>query len=214
MKITDAAVFPYPSGDTSVKRFALEAADLGFDSLVAIDAPSATCGDVEIRSGIIFHDIPVRDIIHRVKRYRETDAVISVKAGDARFNRAVIGMKGIHVLRCIHAADKKGFDHVSAKMAADNNVAVDIDLSVITMTRGIARQRAIARYRDILLLEQRFEFPLTLSSYARSALELRAVREFTGLCSLLDMDITLVEKALAGVGVVITPPIPAVRVVT
>lgn len=213
MKITDAAVFPYPTGDTSVRRFALEAGALGFDSLVAIDTPPGTYGDVEIRTGIIFHDIPVRDVINRVKRYRGTDTVVSVSAGDAGFNRAVIGMKGMHVLRGIHAADKKGFDHVSAKMAADNNVAVDIDLSVITMTRGIARQRAIARYRDILVLEQRFEFPLTLSTYARSFLDLRAVREFTGLCSLLDMDISLVEKALAGVGIVTTPPKPAVRVV-
>lgn len=213
MKITDAAVFPYPNGDTSVRRFALEAATLGFDSLVAIDTPSLTCGDVEVRTGIIFHDIPVRDIINRVKRFRETDAVISVKAGDAGFNRAVIGMKGIHVLRSIHDADKKGFDHVSARMAADNNVAIDIDLSVITRLRGIARQRAIARYRDILVLEQRFEFPLTLSTCARSVLDLRAVRECTGLCSLLDMDISLVEKALAGVGTVTTPKTPAVRVV-
>ncbi|MCK9581447.1 MAG: ribonuclease P [Methanoregula sp.] len=214
MKITDAAVFPYPKGDTSVRRFALEAGALGFDSLVAIDTPSATYGDVEVRSGIIFHDIPVRDIVNHMKRYRGTDAVISVKAGDAGFNRAVIGVKGIHVLRSIHMADKKGFDHVSAKMAADNNVAVDIDLSVLTLARGIARQRAIARYRDVLVLEQRFEFPLTLSTYARSVLDLRAVREFTGLCSLLDMDISSVEKSLAGVGAVLTPPAPAVRVIT
>lgn len=214
MKITDAAVFPYPNGDTSVRRFALEAGALGFDSLVAIDTPSATYGDVEVRSGIFFHDLPVKDIISRMKRCRGTDAVVSVKAGDAGFNRAVIGMKGMQVLRCIHASDKNGFDHVSAKMAADNTVAVDIDLSVITRTRGIARQRAITRYRDILVLEQRFEFPLTLSTYARSVLDLRAVREFTGLCSLLDMDIDLVEKAFAGVATVTTPPTPAVRVVS
>jgi ribonuclease P/MRP protein subunit RPP1 len=214
MKITDAAVFPYPNGDTSVRRFALEAAALGFDSLVAIDTPSATYGDVEVRSGIIFRDIPVRDIVNRMKRYRGTDIVVSAKAGDAGFNRAVIGMKGMHVLRGIHAADKNGFDHVTARMAADNNVAVDIDLSTIIATRGIPRQKALARYRDILVLEERFEFPLTLSTYARSVLDLRAVREFTGLCSLLDMDIPRVEKALAGVRTVLTPPAPAVRVIS
>jgi ribonuclease P/MRP protein subunit RPP1 len=213
MKITDAAVFPYPNGDTSVRRFALEAGALGFDSLVAIDTPSGTYGDVEVRSGIIFRDIPVRDIINRVKRFRGTDAVVSVKAGDAGFNRAVIGMKGVHILRGIHGADKTAFDHVSAKMAADNRVAVDIDLSTIIATRGIARQKAIARYRDILVLEGRFEFPLTISTCARSVLDLRAVREISGLCSLLGMDIPAVEKTLAGVGTVTTPPVPAVRVI-
>jgi ribonuclease P/MRP protein subunit RPP1 len=214
MKITDAAVYPYPCGDTSVRRFALEAGALGFDSLVAIDTPPGTYGDVEVRSGMIIRDTPVRDIVNRMKRFRATDTVISVQAADAGFNRAMIGLKGMHILRGIHAADKTAFDHVSAKMAADNNVAVDIDLSTIIATRGITRQRAIARYRDILVLEQRFEFPLTLSTYARSVLDLRAVREISGLCSLLDMDLATVEQALAGVGQAITPRPPSVRVVT
>jgi ribonuclease P/MRP protein subunit RPP1 len=213
MKITDAAVFPYPCGDTSVRRFALEAAALGFDSLVAIDTPAGTYGGVEIKYGLLIHDTPMREIVNRMKRWRETGAVISVKAGDAGFNRAAIGLKGMHVLRGIHLADKNAFDHVTAKMAADSNVAVDIDLSTIIATRGIARQRAITRYRDIMVLEQRFEFPITLSTYARSALDLRAVREITGLCSLVDMDIADVESALAGAGRVTTPRTPAVRVV-
>ena len=213
MKITDAAVVPYPNGNTSVRRFALEAGALGFDSLVAIDTPSGTYGNVVVRNGTILSNLPARDIINRVKRLRETDSVVSVVAGDAGFNRAVIGFKGVHILRGIHGADKTAFDHVTAKMAADNNVAVDIDLSPIISSRGIARQRAVARYRDILVLRSRFEFPLTLSSYARSVLDLRATREIAGLCSLLGMDVADVEGALAGVDRVLTPPAPAVRVV-
>ena len=99
-------------------------------------------------------------------------------------------------------------------MAADNNVAIDIDLSVLIAARGIARQRAIHRYRDVLTFERRFEFPVSLSSYARSYLDLRAVREITGLCSLIGMDISGVEKALDAVGRVTTPPAPAVRVIS
>jgi len=214
MKITDAAVFPYPNGDTSVRRLALEAAALGFDSLVAIDTPPGTYGDIEVRSGIIFRDVPVRDIVNRMKRYRGTGTVISVRAGDAGFNRAVIGMKGMHILRGIHGAEKNGFDHVTAKMAADNRVAIDIDLSTLIAMRGNARQKAIARYRDVLVLEERFEFPLTVSTGSGSVLDLRSVRDISGLCSLLDMDIPLVEKALAGVGTVTTPLVPPVRVIS
>src|SRR5665647_2342542 len=40
MKITDACVCPYPCGDSSVRRMALEAKDLGFERLVAKDVPS------------------------------------------------------------------------------------------------------------------------------------------------------------------------------
>jgi len=214
MKITDAAVFPYPCGDTSVRRLALEAKTLGYDSLVAIDSAAGSSDGVEIISGIIVQDAPLRDVIARVKRAKDAGIVVSVSARDNGFNRAVIGLKGVHILRGINAADKTAFDHVTAKMAADNNVAVDIDLSVLISARGVARQRAIHRYRDILIFERRFEFPVTLSSYARSYLDLRAVREVTGLCSLVGMDISGVEKALDAVGRVTTPGAPSVRVIS
>ena len=132
-------------------------------------------------------------------------AVISVQAGDAGFNRAVVGLRGVHILRGIHAADKNGFDHVTAKMAADNRVAIDIDLSALIAARGIARQRALQRYRDVMVLQNRFGFPLTVSSNARSVLDLRATREVSGLLSLLDMDLPVIERALNGVAEVTTP---------
>jgi ribonuclease P/MRP protein subunit RPP1 len=214
MKITDAAVCPYPKGDSSVRRFALEATALGFDSLVAIDAPAGTYGEVEVRAGLFIRSTGMKDVIAQVKKAKESGTVISVKAGDAGFNRAVVSLRGMHILRGVHAADKNAFDHVTAKMAADNRVAVDIDLSVLIAGRGIVRQRAMQRYRDVLVLERRFEFPLTVSTYARSVLELRAVREISGLGSLLGMDMPDVERALAGAGTVTTPQEPAVKVVS
>jgi len=213
MKITDACVYPYPCGDSSVRRMALEARALGFDGLVATDTPPCTIDGIDVRSGILIQASAMKDVIGQVRREKETGAVVSVQAGDNGFNRAVIGLKGVHILRGIQSADKKAFDHVTAKMAADNRVALDLDLSLLISGRGIARQRAIHRYRDILVLEQRFGFPITLSSHARSILDMRAVREITGLCSILDMDISGVEKAFSGVDIITTPPDPVVKVI-
>jgi ribonuclease P/MRP protein subunit RPP1 len=214
MKITDAAVSPYPNGDSSVRRLALEASALGFDSLVVPDTPHAVIGDVEVLRGLFIRNAGMKDVIAQVKRAEDPGTVVSVQAGDAGFNRAAVGLRGVQILRGVHAADRNAFDHVTAKMAADNRVAVDIDLSVLVAGRGIARQRAIQRYRDVLVLENRFEFPLTLSTYARSVLDMRAVREISGLCSLLGMDIPDVERALAGIATVTTPPKPSVTVVS
>jgi ribonuclease P/MRP protein subunit RPP1 len=213
MKITDACVYPYPCGDSSLRRMALEARSLGFDRLVAADISSSGHYGIEILKGVLIRDMVMKDLISRVKRERNSDAVVSVQAGDNRFNRAVIGVKGVHILRGIQSADKTAFDHVTAKMAADNRIAVDIDLSPLISARGVTRQRAIHRYRDILLLERRFEFPITLSSHARSILEMRAVREISGLCSLLDMDAPDVEKAFSAVETITIPLNPAVKVI-
>jgi len=213
MKITDACVYPYPFGDSSVRRMALEAKALGFDRLVAADTLSGVFYGIEIYSGILIRDTAVRDLISRIKRERNNKAVVSVQAGDNGFNRSVINLKGVHILSGLHSADKNAFDHVAAKMASDNRVAIDLDLSPLISGRGFTRQRAMHRYRDILVLERRFEFPVTLSSHARSILDMRAVREIAGLCSLLGMDIPDVEKAFFGVDIITTPPNPAVKVI-
>jgi ribonuclease P/MRP protein subunit RPP1 len=213
MKITDAAVYPYPCGDSSVLRMATEARALGFDSVVAIDTPAREMNGITVLNGIQIRDTGVREVISRVRKAKDTGAVISVQAGDNGFNRAVISQKGVHSLTGIHTADKTAFDHVSARMAADNRVAIDLDLSAIVCSRGIARQRAIHQYRDILVLRHRFEFPLTISSHSRSILDMRSVREITGLCSLLGMDMPDVEQALAGVGIITTSRDPAVKVI-
>ncbi len=213
MKITDACIYPYPCGDSSVLRMALEAKSLGFDRLVAVDTDPGLFHGIEVMNGIFIRDTMVKDLITRVRREREGKAIVSVQAGDNGFNRAVIGVKGVHILRGIQSADKTAFDHVAARMAADNHVAVDIDLSPLISGRGVTRQRAIHRYRDIMVLERRFEFPITLSSYARSVLEMRAVREISGICSLIGMDTPDVERAFAGIDAVTVSPNPPVRVV-
>jgi ribonuclease P/MRP protein subunit RPP1 len=213
MKITDACVCPYPCGDSSVRRMALEAKNLGFDRLVAADTPSGEFYGIEVCTGIIIRSTPLKDLINRVKRERNSEAVVSVEAGDNGFNRAVISLKGVHIIRGIQSAEKNAFDHVAAKMAADNRVAIDLDLALLLSGRGTTRQRAMHRFRDVLILEQRFEFPLTISSNAHSIMDMRAVREITGLCSLLGMDIPDVEKAFFGVDLITAPSDPAVKVI-
>jgi ribonuclease P/MRP protein subunit RPP1 len=213
MKITDACVYPYPFGDSSVRRMALEAKALGFDRLVAADTSPGEFYGVEIYAGILIRDTSVRDLINRIKREKNTKTVMSVQAGNNGFNRSVLNIKGVHILRGLHSADKNAFDHVSAKIAGDNRVAIDLDLAPLISGRGFSRQHVVQRYRDILVLERRFDFPITLSSHARSILDMRAVREITGLGSLIGMDTSDVEKAFFGVDFITAPPHSAVKVI-
>ena len=213
MKITDACVFPFPAGDSSVRRFALEARSLGYDSIVAVETTAATICGVDIIPGVILGGIPVKDVQGRAKKSWGTGTVLSVQVGDNGFNRAVAGTSGVHILRGIATADKLAFDHVAAKIAADNSTALDIDLSPLIFGRGHLRQKAIHRYLDLMVLHRRFEFPLTISSSACSVLGLRAVREAAGLCSLFGMDESDVQEGFAGVSRVIGSNKETVRVV-
>ncbi|HNX17973.1 MAG TPA: RNase P subunit p30 family protein [Methanoregula sp.] len=213
MKITDACVYPYPLGDSSVRRLALEARTLGYDSIVAADSPALELPGISVVPGLFLSGVPAKDVQSRAKKSRGSGTVVAVQIGDNGFNRAVAGTNGVHIIRGIHAADKRAFDHVTAKIAADNNTALDIDLSILICGRGHLRQKAIHRYLDLMILRSRFEFPLTISSSSQSVLGMRAVREVTGLCSLFGMDETDVQMALAGVGRVTEPGESIVKVI-
>ncbi|WAC04463.1 MAG: ribonuclease P [Methanoregula sp.] len=200
MMITDSCVYPRPLGDSSVRRMALVAHEFGFDSLVAVNTPPCKHFGVTVETGIVIGEMPAPEVTREVKRSRETGAIVSVMAGDNGRNRMVLGIRGVDILCGIHKTDRHAFDHVTARMAADNGVAVDISLEPVIHGRGMSRQKALDRYHDILLLHRRFEFPLVLSTHARSVLDMHPVREFSGLASVIGLDLSDVEQALSHTG--------------
>ncbi len=199
MTITDTGLCPYPGGDSSIRRMALEARGLGFDSLVAIGVPSGEYAGVPVREGVVIADVPARDAAAMVKRSIE-GRLVMVRAGDNGYNRAMLGVRGVDILCGIENADRHAFDHVTAKIAADNYVAIDISLAPLIQKRGHHRQKALDRYRDILMLSRKFSFPLVLSTHAESVLGMRSVREMSGLASVIGFDLPEIEQALGFTG--------------
>jgi ribonuclease P/MRP protein subunit RPP1 len=214
MKITDASVCPYPAGDSTLARMALEAAELGFDSIVAVgENRSHQLHGLEVLQGSVISATSQKEIIRQVRKPAVRDAdVIFVNAGDITFNRAAVSVKEVHVIRNIHATRRNAFDHVAARSAAEHETALDISLVPIIQYRGIKRQRALQRYADILALQRRYGFLLTISSGARSILEQRSVREVRDLCALFGMTGAEVNEALSSIGRLIEPKRP-VRIV-
>ncbi|MDK2915878.1 MAG: ribonuclease protein subunit [Euryarchaeota archaeon] len=213
MKITDAGIHPYPAGDSSIARMALEAAGLGFDSVVVIGDAAHRSPGIEVLRGAVISAASVKEVLKKVRdpAVRRAD-VVYVDAGDISFNRAVVSIKEVNVVRCIHATRRNAFDHVAARTAAEQGVAVDISMAPIIHLRGAKRQKALQRYADVLSLQRRYGFPLTISSGARSILEQRSVRELRGLCALFGMAGAEVTEALSSIGRIVEPHRP-VRVV-
>ncbi|WAI01636.1 RNase P subunit p30 family protein [Methanogenium organophilum] len=205
MKTADACIYPYPAGDTSLRRFASELELRGFTGAVAVGLPAGcTVGNVRFLSGAEITANTVKSCRDALRNAREVD-IVMVHAGDAAFNRAVLGNIQFHILRGIYHADKRAFDHVSARMAADRGVAVDIDLSRIISESGNRRQRALERYRDIGRFSRKYGFMLTLSSGGRSITGVRSVRAFSLLGELAGLEKEQVRRALATPEALLSP---------
>lgn len=205
MKTADACIYPYPVGDVSLRRLADELELRGFTGAIAVGIPAGcTIGSVRFLSGAEITANSVKSCRDALRNAPKTD-VVMVHAGDAAFNRAVLGNISLHILRGIHHTDKRAFDHVSARMAADRGVAVDIDLSRLIAESGPRRQRTLERYREISRLSRKYGFMLTLSSGARSLTGLRSVRAFTLLGAVAGLDESQVTEALAAPASLMSP---------
>jgi ribonuclease P/MRP protein subunit RPP1 len=210
MPLIDGCIHPYPAGDSSLRRMALTARELGFDQVVA----SGGSGDVPgVLRGTIISGASVKEVSSQVQGLPPGEAVVMVTAGDLAFNRAILGLRGVRVLKGIHRSPKGAFNHVAAREAEERGIAVELDLSPLVQERGVPRQKVIFRYRQIIDLHRRYRFPLTLASNARSILGQRSVREMVLLARLFGMEEAEVMGALSSLDTILggRSPVQVVR---
>lgn len=200
MPIFDGCVFPYPSGQVSSSRFARDLQNLGFSGCVM-------CGTVpeKIRYGMpvltarYLSGIQPRLLSREIGRSAIEHDLVYVQAGDAGFNRTAIQTTGIHVLTDIQNTPKDGFDRYCAQLAADRGVAIDLSVRPLVELRDVARQKVIRKYEELFTLQNRYEFPLMLSSHASEIWHLKSPREMIRLFSLICDDEDLIRSSLGSI---------------
>jgi ribonuclease P/MRP protein subunit RPP1 len=210
MPLIDGCIHPWPEGDSSLRRMALEARELGFDQVVATGGSGEFPG---VLRGTIIAAPSVKEVVSTLQGIPRGEGVVMVTSGDLAFNRAVIGLRGVRVLKGLHRSPRGAFNHVAAREAEAKGVAVELDLSPIVEGRGVQRQRVIARYRELLDLHRRYQFPFTLASNARSILAQRSVRDIVLIARLFGMEDGEVTGALSSLDSILVgrSPVQVVR---
>jgi len=184
---------------------AQEAGELGFDSIVAVGARRCIFRGVEVVSGTVIQGTDQGEVQAALRKLGGDPGIVMATAGDYALNRALLHTSRVRILRGIHATPRNSFDHILSRIAAERQVAVDIDLSILVSGRDYARQRALQRYADLTRLQSRVGFPLTLSSGARSILQMKSTRDIFALCSIFGMDEDGVEGAFLGIANALCP---------
>jgi ribonuclease P/MRP protein subunit RPP1 len=202
---TDACIHPYPAGNSSVRRMAVDAGGLGFGGIVVPGAEPGAYHGVRIIPATIISETDIRKVTAQVKKRGNGETLVFVDAGDNGFNRAVLTQKGVHGIRRVYRTPKNAFDHVAARLARENGIAVDIDLFPLIQERGTMRQKVLNRYNDLMRLHTRYRFPLTISSNACSVLDLRSPDEICLICTLFGMDEEDTSRALQTVWTLLSP---------
>ncbi|WP_407413700.1 ribonuclease P protein component 3 [Methanobrevibacter sp.] len=133
----------------------------------------------------------VSEIRKIVRKYRNKSSCISVLGGNLKVNRDCLENIQVDILSKPYLKRyDSGLNHILAREAKDNNVAIELVFNDILKSYLSHRSKILANFRDIYKLHRKYEFPLILSSGAESILDLRTVKDFeavftqTGLTSL------------------------------
>ncbi|MCR5026280.1 MAG: ribonuclease P [Methanobrevibacter sp.] len=113
------------------------------------------------------------------RKYRNKASCISVSGGNLKVNRTSLENIQVDILsKPYFKRYDAGINHVLAREANDNNVAIEIVFNDILKSYLAHRSKILANFREIYRLHRKYEFPLVLSSGAESIFDIRTVKDF------------------------------------
>ncbi len=129
----------------------------------------------------------LNDIIPRVRNKCE---VLMVHGGDYDINRAACENSMIDIL-CHPELGRKdsGIDHICAKAAQENNVAVEINFHEILESSKRNRTYVLSALRKNLDLCRKYGAPVITTSGAVTKWGMRSGRELSAIANILGMDL-------------------------
>lgn len=145
----------------------------------------------------------VNEIRKYANRFRDKSSCISVIGGDLKVNRAVLENIKIDVLsRPYFRRYDSGLNHVLAKEALKNNVAIELCFKDVLRSYLSPRSKIISNFKDIYRLYRKFDFPLILSSRAESVFDIKTTHDFIAVfkqTGLTDSEINKSFENAAGI---------------
>ncbi|MFQ5648206.1 MAG: RNase P subunit p30 family protein, partial [Candidatus Aenigmatarchaeota archaeon] len=122
-----------------------------------------------------------------------------VRGGDADLNRAAVETPEVDILAHPWRERKDcGLDHVMAKLAAKNRVAVQFDFSELLHSSKRSRVQLLAQLMAAAELVRKYRAPFIISSGARAPFDLRAPSDLVSFGRVLGFRDPDIKRALSG----------------
>ncbi|NOZ82230.1 MAG: ribonuclease P protein component 3 [Euryarchaeota archaeon] len=135
-----------------------------------------------IASGMEVHADTRRELLSEVRKSWKRFDFLLVHGGSMEINRSAVRDSRVDALLHPYAGRKDcGVDTVVARYAAEQGVAIAVELEDIVTARGIERAKVLSHFREILRLSRKYGFSVLATSGARCRYALRSLREGVAL---------------------------------
>ena len=158
------------------------------------DLPSS---DFELINAVIIKPESIADLEETARKVRKRCELLMVHGGNYDINRAACENNLVDVL-CHPELGRKdsGLDHICAKAANENNVAIEINFREILESYKRHRVFVISAIKKNIKICEKYDAPMITASGSVSKWGMRAGRELAAVSHLLGLDIS---RSLASV---------------
>jgi len=125
----------------------------------------------------------------KVQKFRNKADILLVHGGDVKINRAACENPRVDIIsRPYQNRRDCGINHVLSKKAAENNVAIELNIRYLSKISSHLRSRVLAQFREILKLQRKFNFPVIITSNAHSIYDLHTPQDIIALSKCFGME--------------------------
>ena len=112
---------------------------------------------------------------------RKHAEIVVVRGGTEELNRAAVETPEIDILLNHDVNGRSGINHVLAKLARENNVAIGFDMNQLMTSYRLGRIQEFSSMIETAQAVRKYKTPFVLTSGARDAWDLRSASELLAL---------------------------------
>ncbi|MBW6451702.1 MAG: hypothetical protein K0B02_03150 [DPANN group archaeon] len=146
--------------------------------------------NIEVLIGASIHAKDKTSMNKQLNNVRDLVDIVLVHGGLIDINRAAVEDPRVDILAYPeHERTDSGFDHIMAKYAAENNVAIEINFRDFLYSYKRVRAKIVSNMRLNVKLAKKYGAPILLSSGSKNINDMRPARELSALGVILDLNL-------------------------
>jgi ribonuclease P/MRP protein subunit RPP1 len=138
------------------------------------------------------------DELDKLKKIRRSFDFLLVRGSDLNLNRKAVQTKEVDILTHPELDRRdSGFNHTMAKLAVENNVAIEINLREILLSSKNTRAHIMHKIQENVKLCKKFKVPAIICSGAITHWQLKDPKVLISMGCLLGLNIDEAKKSLS-----------------
>lgn len=140
-----------------------------------------------------------RELATLIEKRKRFDVLLA-RGGDLKLNRLAVETPEVDILtHPDYERTDSGLNHILVRLAAKNEVAIEINFREVLITNGRTRSRVLSNMKNNVMLAKKLHAPIIISCGAISEWELKSTQELISFGTQLGLELDEAKAAISSI---------------